>query len=112
MKDIVCLSHLRWDFVYQRPQHLMNRFAKSARVFFFEEPEVSDGDLPHLVVEKKGTHLKVCRPMIPKQIPREWWNRAQRILLQQFMADERIDEHILWYYTPMALDFTDPDSAS
>lgn len=20
--DLLCLSHLRWDFVYQRPQHL------------------------------------------------------------------------------------------
>ncbi|HEX3129087.1 MAG TPA: hypothetical protein VH394_17270, partial [Thermoanaerobaculia bacterium] len=36
--DLVCLSHLRWDFVYQRPQHLMSRFARDRRVFFFEEP--------------------------------------------------------------------------
>ncbi|MDQ2746189.1 MAG: glycosyltransferase family 1 protein, partial [Acidobacteriota bacterium] len=31
--DLVCLSHLRWDFVYQRPQHLMSRFAGQRRVF-------------------------------------------------------------------------------
>src|SRR3954470_11706695 len=36
--DLVCLSHLRWDFVFQRPQHLMTRFAKRQRVFFVEEP--------------------------------------------------------------------------
>src|SRR5437764_199769 len=36
--DIVCFSHLRWNFVYQRPQHLLSRFAKNSRVFFIEEP--------------------------------------------------------------------------
>ena len=37
-EDLVCLSHLRWGFVYQRPQHLLSRFAKQQRVFFIEEP--------------------------------------------------------------------------
>ena len=37
-RDLVCFSHLRWDFVYQRPQHLMSRFAREGRVFFVEEP--------------------------------------------------------------------------
>src|ERR671912_376468 len=36
--DLVCLSHLRWDFVYQRPQHLLSRCAAGRRVFFVEEP--------------------------------------------------------------------------
>ena len=36
--DLVCFSHLRWDFVYQRPQHLLSRAAQSRRVFFVEEP--------------------------------------------------------------------------
>lgn len=36
--DVVCLSHLRWDFVWQRPQHLMSRCARERRVFFVEEP--------------------------------------------------------------------------
>ena len=25
---LICFSHLRWHFVYQRPQHLMTRFAR------------------------------------------------------------------------------------
>src|SRR4028118_738956 len=36
--DLVCLSHLRWNFVYQRPQHLLTRCAKKRRVFVIEEP--------------------------------------------------------------------------
>src|SRR5829696_5269410 len=40
--DLVCLSHLRWDFVYQRPQHLLSRFARERRVFFVEESIFTD----------------------------------------------------------------------
>ena len=42
--DVVCFSHLRWDFVYQRPQHLMSRFARSSRVFYVEEPIFDAGE--------------------------------------------------------------------
>ena len=41
--DILCLSHLRWDFVFQRPQHLLSRAVKRGRVFYVEEP-VFDGE--------------------------------------------------------------------
>src|ERR687884_231233 len=41
--DLIVLSHLRWDFVYQRPQHLLSRCAKQHRVFFLEEPLAADG---------------------------------------------------------------------
>ncbi len=41
--DVFCFSHLRWDFVFQRPQHLMTRFARNGRVFFIEEPTFIDG---------------------------------------------------------------------
>src|ERR1700730_13754161 len=37
MKSIMVFSHLRWDFVYQRPQHLMMRLAEYYRIFFIEE---------------------------------------------------------------------------
>ena len=39
-RDLVCFSHLRWDFVYQRPNHLMARAARDRRVFFVEEPRL------------------------------------------------------------------------
>src|SRR5712672_3489243 len=45
--DLICLSHLRWNFVFQRPQHLMSRFARGRRVFFVEEP-VYDSSEPTL----------------------------------------------------------------
>src|SRR5204862_765411 len=42
--DIICMSHLRWDFVFQRPQHLMTRLARDHRVFFVEEPRHGEGE--------------------------------------------------------------------
>ena len=35
---LICFSHLRWNFVYQRPQHLMSRFARDRKVIVWEEP--------------------------------------------------------------------------
>ena len=43
MNPLICLSHLRWNFVFQRPQHLMTRCSKANRVFFWEEP-IFDSD--------------------------------------------------------------------
>src|SRR5687767_14068664 len=36
--DLIVFSHLRWNFVWQRPQHLLTRMADSRRVCFIEEP--------------------------------------------------------------------------
>src|SRR5688572_9633549 len=45
LPDLVCFSHLRWDFVYQRPQHLLTRCARDRRVFFVEEPIFGNGSM-------------------------------------------------------------------
>src|SRR5512146_1228923 len=59
--DILCLSHLRWDYVYQRPQHLLGRAAREPRVFFFEEPIIEDV-APHLEIVQKLPNLWVAVP--------------------------------------------------
>ncbi|MEJ7700372.1 MAG: hypothetical protein WKF71_12100 [Pyrinomonadaceae bacterium] len=61
--DMVCLSHLRWDFVYQRPQHLMSRFARRQRVFFVEEPIFTD-DTTRLEISRREDNLAVVVPHI------------------------------------------------
>jgi glycosyltransferase involved in cell wall biosynthesis len=103
--DVVCLSHLRWDFVYQRPQHLMSRFAGDRRVFFFEEPEYHDGPARLDVSERPGG-VRVALPRLPHGLPPEEAEAAQRDLLQGLLADHGIADYILWYYTPMALGFS------
>jgi hypothetical protein len=36
--DMIVFCHLRWEFVYQRPQHLISRLSKNMKVLFVEEP--------------------------------------------------------------------------
>lgn len=51
--DLVVLSHLRWTWVWQRPQHLVSRFAlgratSGGRTWFVEEPVIGDVAAPTL----------------------------------------------------------------
>src|SRR5262252_8922268 len=102
--DLLCLSHLRWNFVFQRPQHLMTRFASERRVFFFEEP-LFDSVRPTLTIRRDGD-VRVVVPHLPPDLVAPAVNDALRSLLQQLCMEWRIDKPICWYYTPMALEFT------
>lgn len=107
--DIVCLSHLRWDFVYQRPQHLMSRFARDRRVFFVEEPVffppgVGDG-APRLDVSERPGGVRVAVPQLPQGLTPAAAEDLQRDLLRELLIGEGIADYVLWYYTPMALGF-------
>lgn len=103
--SLICLSHLRWDFVYQRPQHLLSRFAKQTNVYFFEEPIFGD-EPTRLDVSRREDNLFVIVPRI-SHADRESRNVAeiQRDLLDGFIEAENINEFVLWFYTPMAMDF-------
>src|SRR5947209_16681476 len=102
--DVICFSHVRWDFVYHRPQHLLGRYALERRVFYIEEPLFIDG-LAHLDISQRQNGVIVVVPHIPIQV-----TEAQTHLLQSRMIDElctryTIEVYICWYYTPMALAF-------
>lgn len=99
--DILCLSHLRWGFVYQRPNHLMARAARNRRVFFVEEP-VHDAGPPALSRQEVGPNLVVCTPRLPPSCEGEVAERAQRELLLGLLRDEGVQSPVLWFYTPMA----------
>jgi glycosyltransferase involved in cell wall biosynthesis len=102
---LICLSHLRWDFVYQRPQHLLSRFARRQPVYFFEEPIFSD-EPTRLDVSRREDNLFVVVPHISHS-DRENQNLAdiQREMLDEFIRSENIEDFVLWFYTPMAMDF-------
>jgi glycosyltransferase involved in cell wall biosynthesis len=103
--DILCLSHLRWGFVFQRPQHLMSRLARQRRVFFFEEPIFGDGT-ERLEVEETPEGVTLLIPHL-RPGPAGEVADAQRRLLAQARRRLGIDDFVAWYYTPMALAFTD-----
>lgn len=105
--DLVCLSHLRWNFVYQRPQHLLSRFAKQRRVFFVEEPIFSSEASNRLDISTSQEGVSVVVPHLSEGMSQEAIETKLKELLDELFAQAQIREYILWYYTPMALGFTD-----
>ena len=63
--DIITFSHLRWDFVFQRPQHLLSRLAATHRVIFIEEPIWDPASDPHWEIMRPEANLLICRPHTP-----------------------------------------------
>ena len=104
--DLICFSHLRWNFVFQRPQHLMTRCARDRRVFFFEEPVFDVDPSPRLEVERSSV-VTVATPHLPHGLDEHAVVAAQRRLLHDLIRRENIGEFVAWYYTPMALAFSD-----
>ncbi|MCF0055035.1 glycosyltransferase family 1 protein [Dyadobacter sp. CY356] len=105
-KDLLCFSHLRWDFVFQRPQHLMTRFAQIANVYFLEEPQFDCVGNPYLKIEKKTAGLWVCVPHLPADLGQQETVTAMSRLLESFFESRDCNQFIFWYYTPMALEFS------
>ncbi|MEH2352851.1 UDP-galactopyranose mutase [Nostoc sp.] len=104
--DIVCLSHLRWNFVYQRPQHLLTRCAQGKRVFFIEEPIFSEEPLASLDVKEDSNGVVVVVPHLPQGLSEEVINADLQVLIDSLFAEHNINKYICWYYTPMAIAFT------
>ncbi|TLV03466.1 glycosyltransferase family 1 protein [Dyadobacter luticola] len=104
--DLLCFSHLRWDFVYQRPQHLMSRFAKNGRVFFLEEPILDAPGKPYMQIEKKLPGLWLCVPHLPAGSSQNFILATMESLLTEFFAERDSTNFTFWYYTPMALEFS------
>jgi glycosyltransferase involved in cell wall biosynthesis len=103
--DVLCFSHLRWDFVFQRPQHLLSRFARDRRVFYFEEPH--RGGPARIEIHRRGSRLKVVTPHVPAGLAGAEEEALLRQLVDRLIAVEQIERPIAWFYTPMALGFAD-----
>jgi len=103
-RDLLCFSHLRWDFVYQRPNHLMARAARDRRVFFVEEPVTEPAPTPHVRLVDRGG-LTVVTPVLPPLGGADA-GPILRDLINHLVRTERIDCPVLWYVTPMALPWT------
>src|SRR3954463_6811717 len=94
--DVICLSHLRWNFVFQRPQHLMTRCARDRRVFFVEEPVFDEGIAPHLQIDSGGP-VAVVVPHLPADLEDAPRDAALRRLLDELIARKKMTEYLLWY---------------
>lgn len=102
---LMCFSHLRWDFVYQRPQHLLSRFSNDATVYFLEEPMFTDEPESTIQFTRKLPNLWVGVPLISSTAEAD----VDTILVQlldKFFVGKTVEDFAFWYYTPMALSFT------
>ena len=102
---LLCLSHLRWDFVFQRPQHLMVRAARDFDVLFVEEPLLDAAGEPCTSYSRRGDGVAVATPRLPPDLGVEAGRAAQRTLLDEALAPYAGRPLMAWFYTPMALAF-------
>jgi len=108
--SLICFSHLRWNFVFQRPQHLMARFAETLPVHFWEEPMLEAGAQPRLDIRLcPETAVTIITPVLPHDIAPE---PALRILLDDYLTSIDAKQLVRWYYTPMMLPFSEHIDAS
>lgn len=117
MADLICFSHLRWDFVFQRPQHLMTRAARGRRVFFVEEPHGEDSQhsdgTPFWRERDDPDGVRVCVPHLPHpDLARPETVAQLRELLRELIDRHGIEAPVLWHYTPMFKPVTEGIEAS
>ncbi|MEH3086959.1 MAG: glycosyltransferase [Xylophilus ampelinus] len=104
MTQLIVFSHLRWDFVYQRPQHLLSRIATEFPVLFVEEP-VPGAPAARLEEYRPCAGVTVLRMHLTSHGGgfHEEHLGAMRELLAGYLEAHGIDDYLLWFYTPMAL---------
>lgn len=100
--DVICFSHLRWDFVFQRPQHLMTRFGRVSRVFIIEEP-MPTADENALSISDRGAGIYVCTPQINGENPPADQDAFIADEVRRLVDKMSIGRYITWFYTPMML---------
>ena len=104
MKTIVVFSHLRWNFVYQRPQHVMSRLSQRWRIVFVEEPIRSEGAprVESIAVDARVTVLRFHTPVAAPGFHDDQISLL-RPLLASALRELAVGEYGVWFYTPMAL---------
>lgn len=104
---LICFSHLRWDFVFQRPQHLMTRLSSNHRVLFWEEPEfhIDLGAARLHRQDSPDSGVVVLTPQLDEA------DRGDSEAILARLLDEEVagsqGSLVLWYYTPMMLPFSE-----
>ena len=63
--SLIVFCHLRWNFVFQRPQHLHSRLAQHYHVIFVEEPILAVGEAPHWKYHETPEGVTVAQPHTP-----------------------------------------------
>src|SRR5688500_17044478 len=106
---LIAFCHLRWDFVWQRPQQLLSRFAQDRPVYFVEEPIVREvaietpaqARFERRVSEGVTVLQPVCRD--PGPGGGEALDHMYARLAAELVQAEELSDYTAWFYTPMLL---------
>jgi len=106
---LIVQSHLRWDFVWQRPQQILSRMARTRRVLFVEEPVLLDDvRSERLEITQPAPNVFRAVPRLPSYL-RDNYDRAitdirtlvQRAIGKGGALDGKFSGAVQWFYTPM-----------
>ena len=105
---VIVHSHLRWDFVWQRPQQLLSRIAATNPVLFVEEPlMLDDAASPSLKLTTPHPGVTRAVPQLPASAQYDYDDAIaiSRRLIDGLLASPemraRFQRVIQWFYTPM-----------
>jgi glycosyltransferase involved in cell wall biosynthesis len=108
---ILVHSHLRWDWVWQRPQQFLSRLSQRHPVLFVEEPLATPG-LKSATAELRDVpglpNLTVLRTEFPPELllDREAVDAEQHRLVTSKLAGplgRTFRRPVQWFYDPMAV---------
>lgn len=98
---LLCFSHVRWDFVWQRPQQFLSRAARLYDVIFFEESTSGNVVEPSFTTRMPMPGVTVVHPLVPRSWPVD---RVESRLAEHAAGLVKQGIHlVVWFYTPMAL---------
>lgn len=106
---IIVHSHLRWDWVWQRPQQFLSRLSKRHRILFVEGPFVEDIDKAYYVLKPANDYPNIV--IMQTHFPASRWSDGawvdseRRRMLCEVLAGpmgRRLEGAVQWFYDPMA----------
>jgi len=104
-KNLLCFSHLRWDFLLQRPQHLLLRFASDINVYFVEDPVFDAKEKPFFSFGTRSETLWKVVPHLVSGLSSGQVDRCMTALIDEFLRDAELSQWTFWYYNPLAQSF-------
>ncbi|PBJ10177.1 glycosyltransferase [Flavobacterium sp. ACN6] len=89
--DMIVFCHLRWQFVYQRPQHIISRMAQTMKVLFIEEPLYNDS-------LKSSENLIIVNEMLHVLQPNTKDIESITRIISNYVKNKNIT--VGWFYSP------------
>jgi len=102
---ILAVSHLSWDLVFQRPQHLMTRAAQDRTVLYIEEARY-DAQTPGWEQRTTPQGVTVCVPHLPPDMAPDRRDAVLAAMVEKLVAEHDLEPFVLWFETPMSVAHT------